>query len=232
MDAEISVPRQPLGIAALDSLLGGGLPDGNCLLVQGAPGTGKTVLGMQFLYESATRFDTPGLLVTFEEAPCRLLRDARALGWDLERLERDGRMHIVYTSPSVFLKELEADHYGRLIREHHLQRVVVDNLTVFDALSPELDPRVCCQRIVNGLRRDESMVMLLRESFSREPPFPVAPDEYLADTIIQLEYRCVGDQRVRLLEVLKNRGSFHSTARHRFAIGSGGLQIDAAAVHF
>ena len=227
--SQTSIPRQPLGIAVLDDLLGGGLPDGNCLLVQGAPGTGKTLLGLQFLYEGATRFDAPGLLVTFEEAPCRLFRDARALGWDMERLERDGLLLIVYTSPSVFLKELEADRYSQLVREHRLRRVVVDNLTALDTLPPDTDPRVRSQRIVNGLRQDDLTVMLLRESCTRETPFPVTPEEHLADAIIQLEYRAVADLRVRLLEILKNRGSAHSMARHRFAIAPGGLQVDASA---
>ena len=76
--------RKPLGIEPLDRLLHGGLPEGNSLLVQGAPGTGKTILGMQFLQAGITQFDQPGLLVTFEEHPRRLYRDARALGWDFE----------------------------------------------------------------------------------------------------------------------------------------------------
>lgn len=223
------VPRQPLGIAELDALLGGGPPDGNCLLVQGAPGTGKTVLGMQFLHEGATRFGAPGLLVTFEEAPCRLFRDARGLGWDFERLEREGRLHIVYTSPSVFLKELEVDRYGQLARDHSVQRVVIDNLSCFDTLPPDEDPRVRSLRIVNALRREDLAVMLLRELPGRDGLVPVMPDEYLADTIIQLEYRTADDRRARLLEILKNRGSSHSAARHRFVIAPGGLQIASPA---
>lgn len=222
-----AIPRQPLGMPALDSLLGGGLPDGNCLLVQGAPGTGKTLLGMQLLYEGATRFDAPGLLVTFEEEPCRLFRDARALGWDFERLTGEGRLQIVYTSPSVFLKELEADRYGRLCHDHGIRRLLLDNLSVFDAYpSQEEGARLRSLRILNGLRRDDLMVVLLRESAMYARPFSVMPEEYLADTIIQLEYRAVADRRVRLLEILKNRGSAHSEACHRFVIAPGGLQME------
>jgi len=225
-------PRWPLGINELDALLGGGLPDGNCVLVQGAPGTGKTLLGMQFLYEGAARFGAPGLLVTFEEAPCRLHRDARALGWDFERLEREGRLQIVYTSPPVFLKELESDRYGRIARDHAIQRVVIDNVSCFDTLPPDEDPRLRALRIVNALRRDDLALVLLRELPLRDAPAPVTPEEYLADTIIQLECRSVGAQRLRLLEILKNRGSSHSAARHRFVIAPGGLQIDPSAAEF
>lgn len=89
--------RNPLGIASLDRLLQGGLPEGNSVLLQGAPGTGKTILGMQYLYAGITQFDLPGFLVTFEEHPRRLYRDARALGWDFEALERDRRLLILFT---------------------------------------------------------------------------------------------------------------------------------------
>ena len=80
--------RVKTGIAELDAMLGGGLLPGSCVLVQGAPGVGKTVMGLQFLVEGATRFNEPGLLITFEEFPASLYRDAESLGWDLRELEK------------------------------------------------------------------------------------------------------------------------------------------------
>lgn len=217
--------RRPLGIDRLDALLGGGLPEGNTVLVQGAPGTGKTLLGLQFLYAGATECDAPGLLVTFEEQPCRLHRDSRALGWDFERLEREGRLALAFTSPGVFLRELEADHYGRLAREQGLRRVVVDNLTALETLPGDESPRLRCLRLVNALRREGLTVMLLRELPTRDAPSPVLPEEYVADTIIQLDYRPAGNRRVRSLEILKHRGAAHSPDRHPFSIAPGGLHI-------
>ena len=73
------------------------------MLVQGAPGTGKTILGMQFIYAGIALGGQPGLMVTFEEHPRRLYRDARALGWDFEALERDRKLLMVFTSPEAFL---------------------------------------------------------------------------------------------------------------------------------
>lgn len=225
-DAAPSGQRRTLGIETLDSLLHGGLPDGNALLVQGAPGTGKTALGMQFLHEGATRLDEPGLLVTFEEHPERLLRDARAFGWDFERLERDGRLLLVFTSPAVFLKELESDHYGRMAREYGLKRIVIDNLTQFEMIPQAADDvRARFERVVNALRRDRLLTFLTREVETREPIVFVTPEEYIADTVIQLEYRLAGERRARLIEVLKHRGSSHSSSQHRFVIAEGGLQI-------
>ncbi len=225
--------RKPLGIEPLDRLLHGGLPEGNSLLVQGAPGTGKTILGMQFLQAGIMQFDEPGLLVTFEEHPRRLYRDARALGWDFEGHERARKLLLVFTSPEAFLRELTADQYGRMIREFGLARVVVDSLTKFESY-PDSDEhvRVRFERIVNALRRDGLSVVMTRETESREAPFRVTPEEYLADTVVQLEYRRLEDardaRRVRLLEVLKNRGSAHSSSPHQFLIAEGGLHLQPA----
>jgi len=222
--------RMPLGIEPLDRLLGGGLPEGNSLLVQGAPGTGKTVLGMQFLHAGIVQFDEPGMLVTFEEHPRRLYRDARALGWDFEGQERARKLLVVFTSPEAFLRELMSDNYGKLVREYGLRRVVVDSLTQFESYPSAVEQgRVRFERVVNALRRDNLCVMMTRETESRELPFRVTPEEYLADTLIQLDYRRLEEtrdaRRVRLLEVLKNRGSVHSSSAHLFVIGEGGLHL-------
>lgn len=223
--------RLPTGIDALDDLLHGGLPAGNSVLVQGAPGTGKTVLGMQFLQAGIERFGHPGLLVTFEEHPARLLRDARALGWDFEGHERSRCLLPVFTSPEAFLRELAADSYGRLMDEYRIQRVVVDSLTQFECYeSGGEHTRVRFERVVNALRREGLSVLMTRETDTREAPFPVTPEEYLADTVIQLEYvRSVetrDGRRVRLLEVLKHRGSAHSSSPHPFKIAEGGLHLE------
>ena len=222
--------RRPIEVDTLDLLLHGGLPEGNSVLVQGGPGTGKTVLGMQFLYGGIQKHGEPGLLITFEETPRRLFRDARALGWDFDALERDRQLLIVYTSPAVFLKELETDTYSRLCRQYGLRRVVVDSLAHFEPLPDNTDTvRVRYERVVNALRREDLTVMMTRELETREPISRVTPEEYLADTIIQLHYSLVGERRARLIEVLKHRGSAHSPAQHRFVIAEGGLHILAAA---
>jgi circadian clock protein KaiC len=222
--------RIPLGVDALDRLLCGGLPEGNALLIQGAPGTGKTILGMQFLQAGIMQYEQPGLMITFEEHPRRLYRDARALGWDFEAFVQARRLLIVFTSPEAFLRELAANQYSQMIRDYGFARVVVDSLTQFESYPSVAEhARIRFERVVNALRFQDLSVLMTRETEMREAPFRVTPEEYLADTIVQLEYRRLGDardgRRVRLLEVLKNRGSAHSSSPHSFEIGPGGLRL-------
>src|SRR5581483_11673049 len=79
------------GIDGLDDILSGGLLRGSVVLIEGTAGTGKTTLGVEFIYHGATLFDEPGLIVLFEVSPDKLVRDAALLGWDLPALERQGR---------------------------------------------------------------------------------------------------------------------------------------------
>src|SRR5438046_8251100 len=95
------------GISGLDSILEGGIPRSNVTLVEGAIGTGKTTMGVEFVYRGASEFNEPGLIVLFEVSPEKVVRDAAQLGWDLAALERQGRVRIVFTTRQVFRQELQ-----------------------------------------------------------------------------------------------------------------------------
>src|SRR5713101_2018543 len=103
------MPREFLktGIKGLDAILGGGIPRGNVIVVTGGPGTGKTVLGIEFIYRGARQLDEPGLIVTFEMSTERLVEDAASLGWNLDELQEQGKLKIVSTTRSVFRQEVE-----------------------------------------------------------------------------------------------------------------------------
>ncbi len=73
----------------------------------GTAGTGKTTLGVEFVYRGAHQFDEPGVIVLFEVAPDKLIRDAALFGWDLRELERDRRLKIVFTTRQIFQQELQ-----------------------------------------------------------------------------------------------------------------------------
>src|SRR5947207_7365288 len=86
------------GIAGFDDVLWRGIPRGNVILVEGGIGTGKTTLGVEFVYRGASQFDEPGIIVLFEVSPEKITRDALQFGWDLSALEWQGRLKIVFTT--------------------------------------------------------------------------------------------------------------------------------------
>src|SRR5205807_7985817 len=95
------------GIKGLDEILFGGIPRGNIILVAGTAGTGKTTPGVEFAYRGARQFNEPGVIVLFEVAPDKLIRDAALFGWDLRELERNGRLKMIFTTRQLFQQELQ-----------------------------------------------------------------------------------------------------------------------------
>ena len=71
-----TLPKAPTGIQGLDEITGGGLPRGRPTLISGGPGAGKTLFGLEFLVRGATKYDEPGVFMSFEESIEDLTKNA------------------------------------------------------------------------------------------------------------------------------------------------------------
>jgi len=71
------------GIWGLDDILSGGFSRGHVFLVEGAPGTGKTTIALQFLMEGAQAGEKC-LYITLSETERELREGAASHGWDLD----------------------------------------------------------------------------------------------------------------------------------------------------
>ena len=80
--------KAPTGIAGFDEITGGGLPRGRTTLLVGGPGSGKTILALQFLVHGARNCGEPGVFVAFEESSKRIAGNAESFGWKLPELQR------------------------------------------------------------------------------------------------------------------------------------------------
>src|ERR1700689_4971267 len=96
------------GIPGLDDVFHGGIPQSNTILVQGAAGTGKSLMGIQFIHSGAKQYDEPGIIVMFETNPDKLIHDAAQFGWDLPELEKRKKLKIIFTNPQVLEAELRS----------------------------------------------------------------------------------------------------------------------------
>ena len=126
------VRKVPTGINGLDSVLHGGLPRGSLSLLSGGPGTGKTMLGMEFLVRGAQK-GQPGIMLTFEEREEALRRYGTAIGWNIEELESAGMLSFISArlqpdaiiSGSFDLRGIVSILESR-IRTMKAQRVMID----------------------------------------------------------------------------------------------------------
>ncbi|MFO7945769.1 MAG: extracellular solute-binding protein [Armatimonadota bacterium] len=215
----------PTGISGLDELLGGGLRKGACALVKGLPGTGKTTIGMQFIYSGALQ-DDPGVIITFEQFPEQLYADAANFGWDLKELEEQGMLRVICTSPDVFMEQLSntSGMVDQLIRQMGAKRILIDSLSHITHLAPSPDDqRSLAYRMINGVRRAQLTAMATKESQGSEP---VEFEEYLADTVVNLSFEMGADlYRRRYLEITKSRGQNHAYGKHTLQLTENGARV-------
>lgn len=127
--------RVSTGIKGLDEILEGGFPETSSVLVYGAAGTMKSIIGLQFLYEGATKGE-PGLMVSIEEYDTDFQWYAEEFGWDIPSLQQQNLMTFTNYDPTELtkfdIKTLRSDviiQLTRLIEEAGIKRVVFDSIT-------------------------------------------------------------------------------------------------------
>jgi circadian clock protein KaiC len=222
-------PRLSLGSNGLDNLVGGGLLKGSANLVSGAPGVGKTTLGLQFL-KAGIAANQPGLLVSFEEFPASLIRDAYQLGWDLKAMEKEGLFRILFTSPEVFLGSLKSPDspLNEMLRTLSPERIVIDSSAHFQRLTTDpLELRDIYNTLVNALKREGMTSLLLDEAVNvmDVQQGRMASLPFVVDTVILMRYVEIDSAMQRAIAVMKMRGSNHQKEICGFKIQKGGLHV-------
>jgi circadian clock protein KaiC len=218
------------GVAGLDAMLGGGWPRASTTVVQGGTGTGKTLLGLQFLLAGARRGEA-GILFLLEETPDQIRAFAQSLGWDLRLLEDSGLLTLSYFSPV----ELSPDRFLDLARAD------VERLAVRHAV---LDSLTSMALGVPSARRFKELVYALSKDFhargiSLQMNMEVADllgagqlsghgVSFAADNVVQLKYVEIEGHLQRGISVLKARGVKHATDARRLSVEQGGVQVSAS----
>jgi KaiC/GvpD/RAD55 family RecA-like ATPase len=123
-----SISRVATGIPGVDRLLQGGLPFGTTTLLSGACRTGKSTFAMQFLYNGARLYNEPGVYITLEEDPEKLVENMGLFGWDIAELIKKKKMLVI--KPDVYkfdsIKRIIADAIDKI----GAKRLVVDSYSV------------------------------------------------------------------------------------------------------
>ncbi len=241
------VERVKTGIRGLDGLMGGGIPEGSNILVTGAPGTGKTILGIQYLYNGASSGE-PGLYITLDTRKDELFEQGKMLGMDVEALEKAGKLMVLEVPLDTAGLNIFESIEGA-IKKMGAKRVVFDSLINFSInvdqfvipLNYMIDvaPDKKDKMFYSGRSKERITYLLINElsklgttnliiTASDQDGTVVTKDgvsEFAADGLIILRASAMGDTLNRTIQVAKMRKTRIEGEIKSYEIGDNGIAL-------
>ncbi|MDB6056754.1 MAG: circadian clock protein KaiC, partial [Verrucomicrobiales bacterium] len=225
--------KAPTGIAGLDEITGGGLPQGRPTLLCGSAGCGKTLMSIEFLVRGISQYKEPGVFIAFEETPQELAKNVESLGFDLAQLIRTKKLKIdyIHIDPNEIQENGDYDLKGLIVRWGYAidsigaKRVVLDTIeTLFSGFSNQQILRAELQRLFRWLKSKGVTAIITAErgagALTRH-----GLEEYVADCVVLLDHRVNEQISTRRLRVVKYRGSYHGTNEYPFLIDQKGISV-------
>ena len=221
--------RLSTGISKLDAMLGGGVPEGDSLLLAGPSGGGKSILATQFIAEGL-RQGEPSIVAVFEEIPAEYVQRAAAFGFDFDTPQKDGKLKIIYLRPLDLSVDETVHEIVNSVKKLGCKRLVIDSLVGFEmALAPgfRTDFRESLYRMIAALTRLGVTIIStveIEEDFTSMDlsNFTVS---FLADDIVRLRYVSIDGQLRKMLLVVKMRRSEHSIDLVEYQVTSKGIVV-------
>ncbi len=224
------VERVKTGIPGLNKLMQGGLVKNSVILLSGGTGTGKTIFGLQFLFNGAKDFNEKGIYLSLEESEEGLKADVEDMGLDFNEVSK--KVKFIYMPPygtTNFLSPLKDQ-----IEKFKPKRVVIDSLTalvmplednferkkeIFNLI--KILKRLNCTAILTSEVPSESNIS--SDSTGRFSKFGI--EEFLCDSVIVLHYAGIGGESDRAIRVVKMRQTNHVRGPVSMAIGKLGISV-------
>ena len=211
--------RIPTGIPGLDKLLTGGLPKNRTILLSGGPGTGKTILSLQFLVNGILDYEEPGIYVSLDENKQHVFEEMLDFGWDFRELESNKKLIFLEASPIRYLPaEIKV---GKLTK-----RIVVDPVTTlvfqYDGMVAQRNALV---ELMEALADTGATCLITTEL--RRPGFERNLDyeEYLAHGVILLQQLQVGKSLLRVIQIEKMRKTSVDNQPRPYRITDTGIEV-------
>ncbi len=221
-----SAERISLGNAELDAMCGGGMYRDALMMITGATGTGKTLIGLQFMVAGIQAGERV-LYLSFEESRWQLERNAAAWGMDLTGSEHAGILQIVSRYPArVGLEDLLVE-LKHTVEEFRPTRLVFDSITAVEHNAPANAFREFSVGL-SGYLKARGVATMMTTTLPDLLGGDHATDLYLstiADAIIALRYFDLDSEVRRAILVLKVRGSQHASEMHEYEILGSGMSV-------
>ena len=221
--------RLSIGIPEVDKMLGGGLFEGDSLLIAGPSGTGKSALATQFIAEGLRRGE-PGIMAIFEERPQGYTERADSFGLKLKSPQEKGQLEILYLRPlDLSVDETLQEILDAIVRVG-AKRLVIDSLVGFEmALAPgfRADFRESLYRMIGALTGAGITILStveVEDTFTAMP-FSHYAISFLTDDLIRMRYVEIDGQLRKVMVVIKMRGGNHSKDIREYVITDQGVVV-------
>jgi circadian clock protein KaiC len=220
--------RRSTGVAALDEMLGGGIPTGYSVMVVGPSGSGKTILSTQFIRDGISRGER-GVIAVFEKRPDEYLTTAPGAR-ELNEFVDAGLLKMLYLRPLDLSVDETMEEIAAAVQSIGATRVVIDSLMGFElALAPSFreDFRESLYRMVGGLVDLGVTVVMTAELVDSYTELRLSPHgiSFLTDGIILQRYVELDGVLRKVLAVAKMRGFDHKKELRLYDISSDGIAI-------
>jgi len=235
----------PTGIKGLDELLGGGFPEGRCILLVGSPGAGKTTFALQYLYHGSVMGET-GLYVTLDEHPDLIKRNLGSYNWDIDGMEKKGKLLFVDASGLRKTRARESGFISRddsaigefvdfpeliktitkLVEGESVQRIALDPVTsLMLRYAEELRKRRATIAFFDALADSGCTSLVTSELKTSLMDRRFQVEEFLSHGVVLLHTLFHQGNIVRAVQIEKMRGISHDTQIRPYQFGTTGIEV-------
>lgn len=236
----IDSKRVPTGIPGFDELCSGGLPRNRTYLISGTAGAGKTIFGLQYIYNGITKYGENGLYIATEERPEQIRENTEQFGWNIEALENEGKLAIIdacstkigipsyekYIDVRPFDMRSMLDQIMAVQEDIDAKRAVVDGTTSFGfQLQDPSKIRIELLKLSTTLEILGLTSLMTCEIIDNNMASRFGVENFVTEGTILMYYKQTDAVRVRSVEILKMRGINHSQRIHPYEITEDGIVV-------
>jgi circadian clock protein KaiC len=221
--------RLSVGIPELDKMMGGGVLEGDSLLIAGPSGTGKSALATQFI-AAGLREGERGIMAIFEERPQGYTNRADSFGLDFKKPLEKGDLEVIYLRPLDLSVDETMQTILDAVERTGATRLVIDSLVSLEmALAPGFreDFRESLYRMIVALTSAGVTILSTVEVEDTFTGFSFShyTISFLTDDIIRLRYVEIAGQLRKVMVVIKMRGGNHSKDIREYVITDKGVVV-------
>jgi len=220
--------RVATGVEGFDSLIEGGFPRGDLILLVGHPGSGKTILSSQFLCTGASEKQEPGIYVSFAENREAFLRNMQRSKMNFEKLEQQNLFRFL---DFVTVKETAVDDALNTVMSEidslKAKRLVIDSFSAMSqAFAQKIDARIVLHTVLGRMTRLSGVTtVLIAEKPLGSDALGGGMEEFVSDAVVILTHSLERGYLIRNLDIVKMRGTRTTRARVKYDIADDGIVV-------